>query len=117
MRLELKLILIKIKYLYIVLCFFGFILPYSQLIPLLIEGNLNFHLMFDQLFINRVSSLFALDLFVTATVFVVFALYEGFKLKIKYLWLPFIATILVGASLGFPLFLYLREISLENDNK
>jgi hypothetical protein len=67
----------------------------------------------DQLFINRVSTLFALDLFITATVFIVFALYEGFKLKIKHLWIPFIATIIVGASLGFPLFLYLREINLE----
>jgi hypothetical protein len=105
--------LIKIKYLYIILCFFGIILPYSQLIPLIIENNFSFQMIIDQLFINRVSTLFALDLFITATVFIVFALYEGFKLKIKHLWIPFIATIIVGASLGFPLFLYLREINLE----
>jgi len=110
------LILIKIKYFYIILCFFGLILPYSQLIPILIEGNFSFQFMMDQLFINRFSTLFAFDLFVTATVFIVFSLYEGFKLKIKHLWLPLIATVLVGASLGFPLFLYLREISLEKDN-
>lgn len=115
MRLELS--LIKIKYVYILLCFFGFILPYSQLIPILIEGNFSFQLIIEKLFINRVSTLFAMDLFVTATVFIVFALYEGFSLKIKHLWLPFIATILVGASLGFPLFLYLREISFEKNNK
>ena len=108
--------LIKIKYVYILLCFFGFILPYSQLIPILIEGNFSFQFMIDQLFINRVSTLFAMDLFITATVFIVFALYEGFRLKIKYLFLPFIATFLVGVSLGFPLFLYLREISLEKEN-
>ena len=109
--------MIKIKYVYILLCFFGFILPYSQLIPILIEGNFSFQLIIEKLFINRVSTLFAMDLFVTATVFIVFALYEGFSLKIKHLWLPFIATILVGASLGFPLFLYLREISFEKNNK
>ena len=108
--------LIKIKYVYFILCIFGILLPYSQLIPILIEGNFSLHLMMNQLFINRVSTLFAFDLFITATVFIVFALYEGFKFKIKYFWLPFIATILVGASLGFPLFLYLREISLENNN-
>ena len=108
--------LIKIKYVYFILCIFGILLPYSQLIPILIEGNFSLHLMMNQLFINRVSTLFALDLFITATVFIVFALYEGFKFKIKYLGLPFIATILVGASLGFPLFLYLREISLEKNN-
>ena len=91
-------------------------MPYSQLIPILIDGNFSFQLMIDQLFVNRISTLFAFDLFITATVFIVFSLYEGFKLKIKHLWLPFIATFLVGASLGFPLFLYLREINLEKNN-
>ena len=105
----------KIKHLYIILCIFGIILPYSQIIPLVFEGNFGFQMMIDQLFANRVSSLFALDLFVTATAFVVFALYEGTKLKIKHLWVPLVASILVGASLGFPLFLYMREVSLENN--
>ncbi len=114
MRLVLK--LIKIKYVYLFLCIIGFILPYSQIIPLLIEGNFGIQFIINQLFINRVSTLFAFDLFVTATVFIIFALYEGVKLKIKHLWIPFIATILVGASLGFPLFLYLREINLEKNN-
>ena len=111
MKLRLK--LIKIKYLYILLCFFGIILPYSQLLPILIQGNFSLQIMMDQLFINRISTLFAFDLFVTATVFIFFALNEVVKLKIKHLWLPFIATFFVGASLGFPLFLYVREISLE----
>ncbi len=114
MKLRLK--FIKIKYLYLVLCFFGIILPYSQLLPILIEGNFSLKIMINQLFINRISTLFALDLFITATVFIFFALNEGIKLKIKHLWLPFIATFFVGASLGFPLFLYLREISLEKNN-
>ena len=108
--------LIKIKYVYLFLCIIGFILPYTQIIPLVLEGNFSIQVIINQLFINRVSTLFALDLFVTATVFIVFALYEGFKLKIKHLWITFIATVLVGASLGFPLFLYLREINLEKNN-
>jgi len=106
---------LKIKHLYIILCFFGLILPYSQLIPILIEGNFGFQMMINQLFVNRITTLFALDLFVTATVFIAFAVYEGMKLKIKHLWITFIVTILVGASLGFPLFLYLREINLEKN--
>ena len=69
----------------------------------------------NQLFANRVTTLFALDLFVTATAFVVFALFEGLKSKVKHLWLPFVATVLVGASLGFPLFLYMREITIEKE--
>ena len=67
----------------------------------------------DQLFVNKVSTLFAFDLFVTATVFIFFALYEGFKLKMKLLWIPIIASFIVGASLGFPLFLFMRERNIE----
>lgn len=107
----------KIKYLYLILCIFGIALPYSQLIPILLEQIFSVQMMFDQLFINRISTLFAFDLFITATVFVVFAIYEGNKIKMKYLWLPFISTFLVGASLGFPLFLYLREKTLESSMK
>jgi hypothetical protein len=80
------------------------------------ESDFSFQFMIDQLFINRVSTLFALDLFITAIVFVIFAFHEGFKLRIKFIWLCFILTIIVGASLGFPLFLYLREIELEKRN-
>ena len=107
----------KIKYVYLLLCIFGFILPYSQIIPLMLEQSLSLNSLIEQLFANRVSTLFALDLFVTATVFVVFTIHEGLKLKIKHLWIPFAATFLVGASLGFPLFLYLREINLEKSKK
>ena len=104
---------IKPKYIYLLLCLFGTILPYSQLIPLLMQGDFTLSLMINDLFINRVSTLFALDLFVTATTFLFFALFEGIKQHLKYLWAPIIATFLVGASLGFPLFLYFREINME----
>lgn len=107
--------LIKIKYIYLILCFFGFVLPYSQLIPLLLYGDFSIEFIVNQLFSNRVSTLFAFDLFITAVVFIVFAIYEGFKLKLKLLWVPLISTIIVGASFGFPLFLYLRELNLEKD--
>jgi hypothetical protein len=107
----------KIKYIYIILCIFGFVLPYSQIIPLMFEPGFSLTNAMNQLFANRVTTLFALDLFVTATAFVVFAIYEGLKIKLKHLWVPFAATFLVGASLGFPLFLYMREIKLEKMDK
>ena len=103
----------KMKYVYLILCIFGIILPYSQLIPILLENNLSLQSIFDQLFVNRVSTLFAFDLFVTAIVFLLFAFSETKKMKISYLWLVIVATFLVGASLGFPLFLYLRELNIE----
>ena len=103
----------KIKYIYLILCIFGFILPYSQLVPLILDQSFDLNSTYDKLFANRITTLFAFDLFITATTFIIFALYEGLKIKAKYLWLPLAATFLVGASLGFPLFLYIREITLE----
>jgi hypothetical protein len=31
----------------------------------------------------------------------------------RHLWLPLVATLAVGVSLGFPLFLYMRQRKLE----
>jgi hypothetical protein len=99
------------------MCVIGFILPYTQLIPLILEPGFSFQMLIDDLFVNRVSTIFAFDLFVTAMVFVIFALYEGVKIKIRFLWIPFLMTFLVGASLGFPLFLYLRETTIEKKGR
>lgn len=115
MKSELKLKVIKIKYLYLFLCIIGFILPYSQLIPILFNGEFGFQFFINQLFINRVSTLFAFDLFITAIVFIIFTFNEGLKLKIKNIWIPLLFTFVVGASFGFPLFLYMREKNLEKN--
>ena len=76
----------KMKYLYLILCIFGIILPYSQLIPYMLENTFDIASFIDQLFVNRVSALIALDLFVTALTYIIFAVSEGISLKIKHLW-------------------------------
>jgi hypothetical protein len=38
---------------------------------------------------------------------------EGRRAGVKHLWAPIAASLVVGVSLGLPLFLYLRESSLE----
>jgi len=38
---------------------------------------------------------------------------EGRRLAMSRLWGPIAANLLVGVSLGLPLFLYMREIHLE----
>ena len=108
-------ILLKIKYIYLILCAFGIILPYSQLFPLLLNQSLSLNTAYDQLFSNRVTTLFVFDLLITATTFIIFAVYEGLKIKVKHLWIPITATFIVGASLGFPLFLYIREITIQKN--
>jgi hypothetical protein len=68
---------------------------------------------FRDLFANGVSGFFGMDVFVSAAVLWTFVAVEGRRLGVRYLWMPVVATLIVGVSLGLPLFLYLRQLQLE----
>jgi len=46
-------------------------------------------------------------------ILIVFMRIESARLNIRRRWLPVLAVLTVGVSLGLPLFLYLRELTLE----
>ena len=71
------------------------------------------NLFLNQLFGNRISAFFALDVLVSAAVLVTFIYREDVRLGVGKKWLPIVALLTVGVSLAFPLFLYLRELQLE----
>ena len=101
------------KRLYLVLCVVGFLLPYWQFVRWVAEHGLNLSLFVQQLFANRISSFFGLDVLVSAVVLCTFVAVEGSRLGMRNFWLPIAATGLVGVSLGLPLFLYLRQVRLD----
>jgi hypothetical protein len=104
----------KLRYLYLVLALIGVILPYSQFMPWVIEHHaLNMPLFIRDLFANRISAFFALDVIVSAIVLLVFIRSEGRRLRVRFLWFPVLGTVFVGVSLGLPLFLYLRQLELD----
>jgi len=103
----------KLKTLYLILCVIGAVLPYWQFVPWVSQNGLSMPLFFHQLFANRISSFFGLDLLVSAAVLVVFMRSESSRLRIAGRWLPILALLLVGVSLAFPMFLYMRERSIE----
>jgi hypothetical protein len=100
--------------LYLILCVMGTLLPYSQLLPFLREHSLDLPLFFEQLFANRVSGFFGLDVVVSSVVLWVLVAIEGRRAGMQHLWAPIAANFAVGVSLGLPLFLYLRERRLES---
>ena len=106
----------KARYVYLVCCVLGLILPYSQFVPWLFEHGLNLTLFFRELFANRISAFFALDVIISAIVLIWFIQTEGKRLRVRFLWLPVVGTLVVGVSFGFPLFLFLREMTLEQTN-
>jgi hypothetical protein len=101
------------KTVYLWLAVAGTILPYSQLLPWLWEHGLHLPLFLDQLLSNRISTFFALDVTVSAVVLVRFLQVENFRNPVRRRWLPVLAVFTVGVSLALPLFLYLREVELE----
>ena len=98
---------------YLFLCVLGAVLPYSQFTPWVLEHGLNIELLIRQLFANKISAFFGLDVLVSAVVLVKFVRVEGKRLGMRLLLLPIAGLLAVGVSLGLPLFLYLRERALE----
>jgi uncharacterized protein DUF2834 len=103
----------KARHFYLLLCVLGFALPYSQFVPWLLEHGFNINLLFCELFANRISAFFAMDVVVSAIVLIWFIQNEGKHLRMRLLWLPTIGTLIVGVSFGFPLFLFLRQLIID----
>ena len=106
----------KPKLLYLLLCVAGTILPLSFLLQFLREHGLNLRLFVEQLFANPISSFFGVDVIVSAICLWLFVFVDGRRARVKNLWAPVVASLLVGVSLGLPLFLYLREGQVGTDN-
>jgi hypothetical protein len=56
-----------------------------------------------------VSGFFGWDVIVSSLVLWAFVFFEGRRVGVAGLWAPIAANLLVGVSLGLPLFLYMRE--------
>lgn len=99
---------------YLVFCVLGIALPYSQFLPWVVAHHgVPLGLFLHELFANRIGAFFGMDVLVSAVVVIFFVRREGKRLGVTHLWLPVVGTLTVGVSLGFPLFLYLREAALE----
>lgn len=103
----------RIRYVYLALCFLGVLLPYSQLVPWFLQHNLDLRLFFRQLFANQIGAFFGLDVVVSSLALWVLIFSEGRRVGVRHLWLPVIASLAVGVSLGLPLFLYMRQLRLD----
>lgn len=97
----------------LIFCVFGLILPYSFFVPWVVKNGLNLRLFFQQLFANPIAGFFAMDVLVSSVVLISFVGSESARLNVRRAWLPVVATLTVGVSLGLPLFLYLRQLALE----
>ena len=99
---------------YLILSIIGFILPNVLVLQESIEkGNYMLYRYpldtFADMFANRISSIFAIDLLFAVLVFFIWSYYESKIKGIKNLGWVWLSTMLFGLAGAFPLFLYLRE--------
>jgi len=103
----------KVKWVYLALCVLGTVLPYWQFAPWILQHGPNLQLLAQQLFANRVSAFFGMDVLVSAATLIIFLASEGRRAGARGRWAPLVALLTVGVSLALPLFLYMRESATE----
>ena len=107
-----------VKNTYLLLSILGFILPNYFLYQIIVDQNgFNLSRFITDISLNYSSKFILADLGIAATTFLIFLYFENRKIKLNLWWLPVLGTFLVGVSFGFPLFMYLRQIELENTKK
>jgi hypothetical protein len=99
----------RARHLYLALCLVGTALPLAAFVPFLETPDAGPRLFLLQLFASPVSGFFGWDVIVSSLVLWTFVAVEGRRLAMRGLWAPIAANLLVGVSLGLPLFLYMRE--------
>jgi len=103
----------RLRHVYLGLCVLGVVVPYSQFIPWLMQHGLDMDLFMRELFATRIGAFFAFDVVVSALALFVFCFGDRRTARVRHVWLPVVATLVVGVSLGLPLFLYMRQRSLD----
>src|ERR1041384_7899444 len=102
------------KAVYLILALIGLLVPYTFLFQFLRENGFDLSLLVRQLFVNHISTFFAVDLVISSLVFWIYMFAEANRLQMKNSWLYFLASVLVGLSFALPLFLCFRERQLES---
>lgn len=79
----------RLRPLYLALCVLGLLIPMSAFIPWLLEYGVDPARFTNELFANRVSAFFGLDVIVSAITLLVFVLVAGRRERVPHLWAPF----------------------------
>lgn len=97
-------------WIYAVLLALGTIVPFARIMPWLVDHGLDVRLFLDQLFANPVSSFFALDVIMAVITLLVLAKIDRDLSGRQRIAVALSA--LLGASVGLPAYLLLREWNL-----
>ena len=98
---------------YLALFVIGTIVPYLSFGPWVMDHGLDISRLVEELFANRISAFFGLDVIVSSVVLWAFVAFEGTRAGVRHTWAPIVASLTIGVSAGLPLFLFLRESTIQ----
>jgi hypothetical protein len=98
---------------YLALSVIGLIGPFAVYM-LMHQGHENTIYLLISPLSSTYTAVFAADLLISMIVFWIFMTGEARKLAMRNWWLYILASVTVGLSFAFPLFLYFREKQLES---
>ena len=108
----------KLKHLYLALSFLGICYTWYYNIQYFNSvENATLLGFFQDAQQNFAGKSFGADLTVVCFTFFAFMIPESIRLKIKYWWILIPLTFLIAIAFTFPLFLYLRAITLEKSDE
>tara|TARA_B100000579_G_scaffold221289_1_gene180974 strand:+ start:828 stop:1178 length:351 start_codon:yes stop_codon:yes gene_type:complete len=107
-----------LRWVYLLLALLGAVLPTLANIDFARSYGPSFDI---QLFIelannNPASQSLSRDLFIGSTAVFVWIISESRRLQMKYLWVVILTTFTIAFAFSAPLFLYLRELRIEEMN-
>ena len=108
-----------LKWIYLLLAIFGAVLPTLANIEFIRNYGPSFDI---QLFIelandNPASQSLSRDLFIGSTAVFIWIISESKRLQMKNLWVVILTTFTIAFAFSAPLFLYLRELRIEELNR
>ena len=97
------------KLIFLILSIVGAVWPLAQFTPWLLEHGLDLPLLWQGITATPLSRFAWADVVITVLTIWALMAVERSRQPVPLLWLPVLASMLVGASLSLPLYLYLRE--------
>ena len=101
------------KLFYLATAVFGTFLPWLYFAGFVAENGVNVPLFIAQIFATKPSAGFTADLLISSAVFWAWSWNDAREKNVPGWWLTIPAILLVGLSLGLPLYLWLREQARE----
>lgn len=100
------------KWVYLCGAIIGTVLPFTFLARFVAANGADPSALMLGLIQSDIAMFFAMDVVVSAFILWFFIFVEGRKQRMNRLWIYVLCTLLVGVSLGLPLFLFFRELEL-----